>query len=124
MHFFRNVFAGPIALSLMFSPSVQASELGEAISAKDLARVEALIASGANLNEKSNYGRPLNMAAFEGAVEISVALIDAGADLESPGVRGAHPLLEAAARGNTAIAKVLIQRGRRSMPWMTAEGQH
>jgi ankyrin repeat protein len=102
------VFAASL---LAASPIARAGDLGEAVYAGDLARVKALIASGANVNEKAPLGAPLDRAASKGSVDISVVLIDAGANLEAPGPGGSHPLHFAAMRGKTEVAKLLIARG-------------
>jgi ankyrin repeat protein len=97
----------------MFATSLaaHASELQDAVENNDVARVKALLHSGADPNEQSIYGGPLNIAASNGSVEIAVALIDAGANLEAPGLSGVHPLHSAAANGNAAMVKLLLARG-------------
>jgi ankyrin repeat protein len=96
---------------LLASPIARAGDLGEAVNAGDLARVKALIASGANVNERAPLGEPLDWAASNGSVDISVALINAGANLEAPGPLGSHPLHFAAMHGRIEVAKLLIGRG-------------
>ena len=93
---------------LLNAPAAFASDLTRAIEANDLARVNTLLQAGANPNEQTLGGAPLNVAASSGSMEIAVALIDKGADIESVGPLGTHPLHAAAAAGNLAMTKLLI----------------
>jgi ankyrin repeat protein len=45
----------------------------DAIEAKDLARVKTLLQAGADPNERTLFGAPLNLAASNGSVEIAVS---------------------------------------------------
>ena len=107
----RSLIALSLALTISASSHAGASELLDAIKANDIAQVRALISAGADANEKSSSGGPLNIAAGQGSVEIVTALIDAGANLETPGFVGLHPLHAAAKAGQMEIAKLLIARG-------------
>ena len=110
-----NRFPGSAAvgfLALVLATSAaHASELQDAIEANNIGQVKALLHSGANPNEQSIYGGPLNIAASNGFVEIAAVLIDAGANIETPGLSGTHPLHSAAGTGNASMAKLLLTRG-------------
>jgi ankyrin repeat protein len=93
------------------SQAVQAGDLTAAVQARDIVRVKALLASGADANEKTPFGSPLNIAVSDGQPEIVTVLLDAGANIESAGPGGRHPLHSAAARGRSAVAELLIARG-------------
>jgi ankyrin repeat protein len=96
------------------SPVAGAAELHDAVKANDLQHVQALISSGANVNELDLYGTPLHIAAARDSVEIAKVLIDAGADLEAEAggsQNKGHPLHTAAAADQVAVAALLIERG-------------
>jgi ankyrin repeat protein len=71
--------------TVISSPST-ASDLTEALKLKDVAQVRSLIAAGADANEKVRGDYPLNIAAVFGPAEMVTVLLDAGADIEKPGV--------------------------------------
>jgi ankyrin repeat protein len=93
----------------------KARNLHEAVRAGDIAVVQSVIESGANVNESDTWGTPLAVAVSKGSDKIVRLLIDAGADIEgatSRGAGGEHPLHLAATRTSAAsIAKLLISRG-------------
>jgi ankyrin repeat protein len=95
-------FAGTVAL---------ASELSDALKARDVVKVRALIAAGTNVNEKSRGDYPLNTAAIFGPIEMVAALLDAGSDIEKPGRDGLHPLHNAVVMGHKDIVALLLQKG-------------
>ena len=70
-----------VLLTLVFAaiPAARASELQDAVDSDNIAQVKALLGSGADPNEHSIYGGPLNLAVSNGSVEIATVLIDAGA---------------------------------------------
>lgn len=99
------------ALVCFASVSAWAGDLTDAVRIGDLRRVEALLAAGANPNEKSAYGRPLSIAAADGSVDIARALIRANADVNAPGLAASLPLHVAARKGTIALVKLLVRRG-------------
>jgi ankyrin repeat protein len=78
--------------------------------------VRALCAAGANVNARF-IGRhsetPLHWAASSDDLEALDALLDLGADVDAPGgvIGGGTPLLDAAAFGQWAAGRRLIERG-------------
>lgn len=79
----------------------------EAIKAKDLPMVQALVALGANVNQQQHgqWGIPLAEAAKTGDVEILTYLLDHGADHYDQAIGAATAL------GRTDILKALKHRG-------------
>ncbi len=75
--------------------------------------MQALIASGANINAKNKYDNTaLTMAAKKGNLEIVQALIAAGADLDAKNAtHGETALMEATKEGNLEIVQALIAAG-------------
>jgi len=85
----------------------------KAVRDNDEARVKALIAGGADVDELDPSGdAPLVMAAYLGHTGIVRALLEAGADMRAvdPGMR-ATALHAAAYAGRTEAARLLIQGG-------------
>ena len=85
----------------------------KAVRDNDEARVKALIAGGADVDELDPNGdAPLVMAAYLGHTGIVQALLEAGADVRAvdPGMR-ATALHAAAYAGRTEAARLLIQGG-------------
>jgi ankyrin repeat protein len=85
----------------------------KAVQANDVARVRALIASGADVDELDPNGdAPLVMAAYLGHDDIVKLLLDAGADVSAvdPGMK-ATALHAAAYAGRTGAARLLIAHG-------------
>lgn len=85
----------------------------KAVHANDAARLRALIAEGADVNQLDPNGdAPLVMAAYLGHTEIVRLLLDAGADLTAvdPGMK-ATALHAAAYAGRTEAARLLVERG-------------
>lgn len=87
--------------------------------------ITALAHSGADLNAPF-LGRhsetPLHWAASADDVDALVALLDLGADIESPGsvIDGGAPLSDAVAFGCWRAARRLIERGAHSTIWQSA----
>lgn len=98
--------------SMSFAKAVN---LPDAVRANDIAVVQSVIESGADVNEPDLWGTPLDIAVSKGSDKIAQILIDAGADVEGatlPGVGGEHPLHLAATRGSgVSTARLLISRG-------------
>jgi serine/threonine-protein phosphatase 6 regulatory ankyrin repeat subunit A len=103
--------------AIMFTVSVQASPLHDAVEAGDLEKVKAAIAAGYDVNEidKSNersrgYGStPLHRAAYNDNFEIVKYLVEHGAEVNGRSVRGL-PVLRSAEAGKK-IFQYLLQHG-------------
>jgi ankyrin repeat protein len=93
----------------------RAVNLHDAVRAGDIAVVQSVIESGAEVNEPNSWGTPLDIAVSKGSDKIVQLLIDAGADVEgttSPAAGGEHPLHLAATRTSGAsTARLLVSRG-------------
>ena len=59
-------------LAVLGTPAA-AGELSNAVAANDLGRVQALLATGLNVNERGLDGTPLHIAADQGNIEIAKA---------------------------------------------------
>jgi ankyrin repeat protein len=90
---------------------VLASDLTDALKARDVMRVRSLLAAGADVNEKVRRDYPLNIAATFGPAEMVSILLEAGADIEKPGRDGLQPLHNAVAMGDKDIVALLLQKG-------------
>ena len=86
--------------------------LFDAVRAKDIDAVRALLAQGANVNAiLPGDGSPLIEAARRGRMDIVQALLAAGAD-PNLAVRGdGAPLIQAALSGHLDIVQALVERG-------------
>jgi len=78
--------------------------------------VAALIEAGAEVNARfggPHTETPLHWAASSNDIPVLDALLDAGADIETPGavIAGGTPLADATAFGNWEAARRLVQRG-------------
>ncbi len=83
--------------------------LFDAVAAGDVARVEALLAGGADPNPFDAEGRtPLMVAAQEGHEELVRALLAKGADPLLTDAQGEGALTKAAAYGHAHIAELLL----------------
>src|SRR4051794_32955664 len=71
-----------LAVTLSAAGPAAADDLAAAVKARDTSHVLALLKAGADPNQHSSYGAPINVAAALGFAEIAVALLDAGADLQ------------------------------------------
>ena len=93
------------------------NELMLAAHTGDLARVQALLSAGAEVNELDEHGwSPLMKACYNhelkrGFADVVQALIDAGADIEVPIGYGVRPLMLAAGYGETAVVDALLKAG-------------
>jgi ankyrin repeat protein len=84
-------------------------EMVNAVAAGDKAKVEALIAKGADVNFRRGFGfTPLHTAALYGQTDIAELLIAKGGDVKAKGGSGETPLVEAA---NRNVAALLIVKG-------------
>ena len=78
----------------------------DAVWMNDVVSVKALIASGADLEEKDVFGStPLSVAAWRGFVECAKVLLEAKADLKAKGF-GEQPLYAASFHGHVDCVKV------------------
>ncbi len=100
-----------VCLSAMSSPASTASELTDALKARDIVQVRSLIAAGVDVNEKVQGDFPLNIAALFGPAEFVKVLIAAGADVERSNRDGMRPLHSAVVVAQTEIVALLLQRG-------------
>jgi len=87
--------------------------------------ITALAHRGADLNAPfhgSHAETPLHWAASSDDIDAMDALLDLGADIESPGsvIGGGAPLSDAVAFGCWRAARRLIERGARSTIWQSA----
>jgi ankyrin repeat protein len=93
----------------------RAANLHAAVRAGDIEVVQAVIESGADVNELDSWGTALAIAVSKGSDKIVQLLIDAGADVEgatSSGAGGERPLHLAATRTSGAsTARLLVSRG-------------
>jgi ankyrin repeat protein len=93
-------------------PHLMKKSLRIAAEKGDLEAVRSLIAGGANVNQKNQYGKtPLLLAAKKGHLEIVNALLARGADVNQANGYGDTPLLLAAQNGRLAIVEALVTRG-------------
>lgn len=95
---------------------VRAAELGrnlvEAIQDGDIARAEALIDAGADVNRfQRGDGTPLIAAVRISADDLARRLIEAGADVNGAAPGDANPLIVAASQNDVALVTLLIERG-------------
>jgi uncharacterized protein len=88
------------------------SALMKAVRKDDVAKVKALIAEGADVDELDGGDAPIVMAAYLGHTEIVRLLLEAKADVTAvdPGMQ-ATALHAAAYAGRTDAAKLLIEHG-------------
>jgi ankyrin repeat protein len=85
------------------------TELMEAASKGDLARVQDLLARGADVNARDNSGLTALMAAANAAV--AEALLAKGADVNAQGQRGMTALSSALMWNHLDVAEVLLAKG-------------
>jgi ankyrin repeat protein len=87
-------------------------DLINAIENKDIKKVQELIKSGADVNERGLYGETALMYASQyDSLEITKELIKAGADVNASGVSGGTILISAVSGGNPEIVKELVRAG-------------
>jgi ankyrin repeat protein len=87
--------------------------------------IRLLVEHGAELNapfQGKHTETPLHWAASSNDINAVNALLDLGADIESPGavIGGGTPLADAVAFGQWKAARRLIERGARSTLWQSA----
>jgi ankyrin repeat protein len=108
--------------------------LHAAVQQNDLARVNALLASGASVRAANRYNvSPLYLAAQNGNAAIIERLLNAGADANSTAYEGQTMLMTAALSGRADAVRLLLTRGARidvaepykgqtALMWAAAEG--
>jgi ankyrin repeat protein len=88
--------------------------------------IEFLITAGADPNQPVTGGphaeTPLHWAASSDDLDVAVALIDGGADIEAPGasITGGGPIDDAVGYGCWHVARLLAARGARLSLWQAA----
>jgi uncharacterized protein len=101
-----------LAVESLLALGARPDDLGDAVNAGDVARVQQLIAQGNDVNAVYPAGTPLDLAAATGQTWIAGMLLDAGADLDAASDSGrSHPLHLAALWNRTGVAQLLIDRG-------------
>ncbi len=104
---------GPISTLLRsIFGSKKNKDLSKAVTDGNISAINALLASGANINAKNFEGwTPLHMAVMKNSRDIVELLISKGADVNAKGSRGLTPLHGAAIKGQRDIAELLISKG-------------
>jgi len=89
------------------------SELAKAVTARDVAKVRELLASGADVNEAGGNGKtPLYIASYKGYIDIVILLLEAGADANKVDTGyGETPLYAASGHGRADIVALLLNAG-------------
>jgi ankyrin repeat protein len=97
-------------------------ELSNAVVASDHARVEALLAKGADVNKRNLQGfAPIHTAAHQRDSDMIALLVKHGADVNEPDSEGWTPLLHAAFRNHVPSVTELVKFGA-SMEVTTPQG--
>jgi ankyrin repeat protein len=106
----RTIF---LFLAIFTATFIYASDLGKAISAGDLEKVKAIIATQPGLiNEKDNQGwTPLIQALNEEKREIAKTLINIGADVTIGDNENTQPIHFAAMIGSVEIFEMIRSKG-------------
>jgi uncharacterized protein len=111
------------------------SALHWAVYYDDADMVDRLVAAGADVNARNDYGAtPLSQAAVVGNVRVIKRLLGAGADVEAANADGQTALMVLARSSNVEAAKLLLKRGAKvdsreawreqtALMWAAAEGQ-
>ena len=115
----KILYAGILAMLLLgtMGITVQAisdkdQKLIDAAVVGDVAKVKKLIAEGADVNAKDNFGQTVLMwAACRGHIEIAKLLIESGADVNAKDSTGDTALIFAASEGHLETVKILIESG-------------
>jgi ankyrin repeat protein len=103
-------FALTVLMALALIPSAQAeSALWDAISSNDIGKAKALIASGADVNQKNGYGNPIiHHAVSGGNPELVELLIAKGAKVN---VKGQFDRVALHYANKKGMAKILLAHG-------------
>ena len=91
--------------------SLSSLELHQAVGRGDLATVQALLANGADVDERDNGETALIVAAHTRREDIVQVLLDAGSNVNAENRSGHTALMAAASRGSPEIAQLLLAAG-------------
>ena len=104
-----------IIISLVFATSVSAgggTPLHAAAPGYETKDVEALLAQGADVNARNEYGdTPLHLAVERGGIDVAALLIAKGADVNAKDNHDNTPLHVAAEKGRKEYAELLLAKG-------------
>ncbi|MDP7048182.1 MAG: ankyrin repeat domain-containing protein [Verrucomicrobiota bacterium] len=88
------------------------SLLYESVVAPDVRVLEHLLANGAEVNHRNQFGRmPLHRAADEDRLEVVRLLLDNGAEVNARDCRGSTPLIASAEFASLPVLKLLVEAG-------------
>jgi ankyrin repeat protein len=88
------------------------ADLHQAAERGDLAKVQTLIARGANMNARDDRGyTPLHWAALRRHKEVAEVLVRCGANVDSLDEAGRTPAMIAMQTGSASVAQYLVQAG-------------
>jgi cytochrome c len=99
-----------ILLTTSLTSITSASSLHEAAKEGDLARIEQLLAQGADINERAGPATALHNAIQQGHAKAAELLIKRGADVNATSVLGT-PVYFAASAGLADIVRLLLEHG-------------
>ncbi len=105
-------FCFVLLLNIVGCATLSKTELTQAASKGDIARVQVLINQGANINEvDKNKHTPLMHAIFKGQTQAAKALVTMGANINMQDKDAYPALFHAISYGNVEVAKVLLEKG-------------
>ena len=110
----ENIMRFPLSvllLGLSISTTAEAGPLGDAAKNGDVAEIERLLASGADVDEPGGLGAPLHWAAMNGHANAVKLLAANGADLEVQSSMLGTPLHAAARFDRVEAAEELLAAG-------------
>ncbi len=100
-----------LGAALILLTSAHAGPVGDAAKKGDVAEIERLLASGADLNEADEIASPLHWAAMNGHVDAVALLTERGADIEAQSNMLGTPLHAASGFGRVATLQRLLAEG-------------
>lgn len=113
--FFKPIFGLLLVAACAERPVTESAGLAplhRAARDGDLARVESLLDSGADLESRDRYERTaLHWAATRGKAEVAKLLLDRGAAVDARAWYDMRPLHWASMRGHAAVVRLLLERG-------------